>query len=52
MGSVRGGWRKLNIEELQNLNSLPSVIRMTESSRVRWTGYVAHLGISGIHIGF
>jgi hypothetical protein len=28
---VTGGWRKLHYEELHNLYSLPSIIRMTKS---------------------
>jgi hypothetical protein len=36
---VRGEWRKLHNEELHNLYSLPSIIRMTEP-RMKWAGYV------------
>jgi hypothetical protein len=32
---VAGGWRKLHNEELHNLYSSPSVIRMTKVKRVR-----------------
>jgi hypothetical protein len=32
---VIGGWRKLHIEELHNLNFSPSIIRMTKSRRMR-----------------
>jgi hypothetical protein len=35
------GWRKLHNEELHNLYSSPSIIRMTKSRRMRWTGHVA-----------
>jgi hypothetical protein len=38
---VTGGWRKLHNEELHNLYSSPSIIRMTKSRRMRWSGYVA-----------
>jgi hypothetical protein len=38
---VTGGWRKLHNEELHNLYSSPSIIRMIESRRKRWTGHVA-----------
>jgi hypothetical protein len=38
---VTGGWRKLHNEELHNLYSLPSVIRMIKSRRIRWAGHVA-----------
>jgi hypothetical protein len=32
---VTGGWRKLHNEELHNLYSSPSIIRMIKSKRVR-----------------
>jgi hypothetical protein len=32
---VMGGWRKLHNEELHNLYSSPSIIRMTKSRRMR-----------------
>jgi hypothetical protein len=38
---VTGGWRKLHNEELHNLYSSPSIIRMIKSRRMRWTGHVA-----------
>jgi hypothetical protein len=39
---VRGGWRKLHNEELQDLYSSPSIIRiMTKSRRMTWSGHVA-----------
>jgi hypothetical protein len=41
---VMGGWRKLHNEELRNLYSSPSIIRMIESRRMRWVGYVARMG--------
>jgi hypothetical protein len=31
-------------EELHNLNSLPNIIRMIKSRRMRWAGHVAHMG--------
>jgi hypothetical protein len=36
-----GGWRKLHNEELHNLYSSPSTIRMIKSRRMRWAGHVA-----------
>jgi hypothetical protein len=36
---VRGGRRKLHNEELHNLYSSPSVIRMIKSRRMRWAGH-------------
>jgi hypothetical protein len=41
---VTGGWRKLHNEELHNLYSSPSIIRMTKSIRMKWAGYVARIG--------
>jgi hypothetical protein len=41
---VTGGWRKLHNEELRNLYSSPSIIRIIESRRMRWAGHVAHMG--------
>jgi hypothetical protein len=40
---VTGGWRKLHNEELHNLYSLPSIIRMIKSKRMRWAGHVAQI---------
>jgi hypothetical protein len=41
---VMGGWRKLHNEELHNLYSSPSVIRIIKSSRMRWAGHVGRMG--------
>jgi hypothetical protein len=41
---VMGGWRKLHNEELNNLYSSPSIIRMIKSRRMRWAGHVARRG--------
>jgi hypothetical protein len=41
---VTGGWRKLHNEELHNLYSSPSIIRIIKSRRMRWTGHVARMG--------
>jgi hypothetical protein len=38
---VTGGWRKLHNEELHNLYSLPSIIRIMKSRWMRWAGHVA-----------
>jgi hypothetical protein len=37
---VTGDWRKLH-NELHNLYSSPSIIRMITSRRMRWAGHVA-----------
>jgi hypothetical protein len=41
---VTGDWRKLHNEELHSLYSLPRVIRMTKSRRMRWAGHVSQMG--------
>jgi hypothetical protein len=41
---VTEGWRKLHNEELHNLYSSPSIIRMIKSKRMRWTGNVEGVG--------
>jgi hypothetical protein len=39
-----GGWRKLHNEEIHNLYSSPSIIRIIKSRRMRWAGHVARMG--------
>jgi hypothetical protein len=39
-----GGWRTLHNEELRNLYSSPSIIRMIKSRRMKWTGYIVCMG--------
>jgi hypothetical protein len=41
---VTGGWRKLHNEELHNLYSSPSIIRIIKTKRMRWVGHVARMG--------
>jgi hypothetical protein len=35
---------KMSQQELHNFSSSPSIITMMKSRRMRWTGYVAHMG--------
>jgi hypothetical protein len=44
MGGVTEGWRKLHNEELHNLYSSPSIIRLITSRRVKGAGHVARMG--------
>jgi hypothetical protein len=40
---LTGDWRKLHNEELHNLYSSPSIIRMIKSRRMRWAGHVTRM---------
>jgi PAS domain-containing protein len=42
---VMGRWRKLHNEELRDLYSLPSIIRMIKSRRMRWAGHVSRMRV-------
>jgi hypothetical protein len=39
----KGGWRKKQKEELRDLYSSPSIIRIIKSRRMRWAGHVAQM---------
>jgi hypothetical protein len=40
---MTGGWRKLHNEELHNLYSSPSIIKMMKLRWTRWTGQVLRI---------
>jgi hypothetical protein len=42
--AVKGEWRKLLNEELNGLYSLPNIVRVIKSRRLRWVGHVARMG--------
>jgi hypothetical protein len=48
---VTGEWRKLLNEELRDLYSSPSIIRIIKARRMGWTGHVARMGRGGTRIG-
>jgi len=41
---VTGEWRKLHNEELIDMYSLPNIVRVVKSRRMRWAGHVARMG--------
>jgi hypothetical protein len=46
---IRREWRKLHNEELNDLYSLPNIVRLVKS-RMRWAGHVARMGEGrGVH---
>jgi len=46
---VTGEWRKLHNEELSDLYSLPNIVRVVKSRRMRWAGHVARMGWRGVY---
>jgi hypothetical protein len=48
---VTGEWRKLHNEELHDLYSSQSIIRIIKARRMRWAGHVARMGKRGTRIG-
>jgi hypothetical protein len=41
---ITGEWRKLHNEELNGLYSLPNIVGVIKSRRLRWAGHVARMG--------
>jgi len=41
---VTGEWRKLHKEELRDFYSLPNIVRVVKSRKMRWAGHVAPMG--------
>jgi hypothetical protein len=47
---VTGEWRKLHNEELNDLYSLPTIVWVVKSRRMKWGGHVARMGEGrGVH---
>jgi hypothetical protein len=49
---VTGEWGKLHNEELHDLYSSPSIIRIIKSRSMRWAGHVARMGRIGTRIDY
>jgi len=52
---VTGEWRRLHIQELNDLYSSPNIVRVMNSRRMRWAGHVARMGeergVYGVLVG-
>jgi hypothetical protein len=52
---VTGEWRKLYNKELNDLYSLPTIVRVVKSRRMRWAGHVARMeedrGVHRVWVG-
>ena len=47
---VTGEWRELHNEELSDLYSLPNIVWVVKSRRMRWAGHVVRMGEGrGVH---
>jgi hypothetical protein len=47
---VTGEWRKLHSKKLSDLYSLPSIVRVVKSRRIRWAGHGGRMGEGrGVH---
>jgi hypothetical protein len=49
---VTGEWRKLHKEELRDLYSLSSIIRIIKPRRMRLAGHVARMGRRGTRVDY
>jgi hypothetical protein len=41
---VTGEWRRMHNEKLNDLYSLPNIVRVVKSRRMSWAGHVARMG--------
>ena len=44
MDEVTEEWRKLHSEELNELYSLPNIVRVIKLRRMRWAGHIESMG--------
>jgi len=44
-------WRKLHNEELKDHYSLPNIVRVVKSRRMRWAVHVARMGVHRVLVG-
>jgi hypothetical protein len=51
MDEVTGEWRKLHNEELNDLYSLPNIVRVVKSRSMRWAGHVEERGVHRVLVG-
>ena len=49
---VTGEWKKIHNEELWDLYSLPNIVRVVKSRKMRWAGHVARMGEGEMYTGF
>ena len=42
---VTGEWKKIHNEELSDLYSLPNIVRVIKSRRMRWAEHLAGMGL-------
>ena len=52
MEEVTGEWRKLHNEKISDLYSLPNIVRLVKSRRMRWAGNVPRMGEGRGVLGF
>jgi hypothetical protein len=49
---VTGEWRKLHNEELRDLYTSPTIVRVIKSRRIRWAGHIARMRRRGVCTAF
>jgi hypothetical protein len=49
---LTSAWRKLYNDELRDFHSLPRIIIITKSRRMRWAGHEERMGRRGTRVGY